>query len=501
MGMVGVCGADQPSPISGTSGASATTAGPRGNASPGLPAVSVATVIMGLCDASGNRIDGALHDSTLPTGSLVGLNAVLWVVVRTSADPDANKLQTATGCSGLVPKSTATVQPSSMGSQLAPAVQLDPSQYALFFDDQELQGLDASRYDATRHAFAFELVRNEQNKALWKSFLGSPTASHRAVSVALGIRQSDKKTQPTIEGVAGSATFELQVFSWAWFWVAVVVVALVLGVVISTARWNTTLRDTLVPQLPPNEQPYSLGRCQMAFWFVLIFASFVFLYALLWDYNTVSTQALALMGISSATALASIAVDAYKDSPADKTNRALQALGLTTYADLERIKAEIVARQAQVPVVTAPRDAKRAAATAADNASKAVAGNPACTPQQKADAAKAAKDAADLADLADRELATLQAEIQDRLNIVRTYDDKVRPFRSESFFKDITTDLNGPTVHRIQVVVWTLALGGVFVVGVYRDLAMPPDFSATLLTLMGISGASYVGFKFPENNN
>jgi hypothetical protein len=44
-------------------------------------------------------------------------------------------------------------------------------------------------------------------------------------------------------------------------------------------------------------------------------------------------------------------------------------------------------------------------------------------------------------------------------------------------------------------------LGVVFIVGVYRDLAMPPDFSGTLLALMGISSAGYVGFKYQEKNN
>jgi hypothetical protein len=53
----------------------------------------------------------------------------------------------------------------------------------------------------------------------------------------------------------------------------------------------------------------------------------------------------------------------------------------------------------------------------------------------------------------------------------------------------------------MQVVCWTIALGIVFVIGVYRDLAMPADFSGTLLALMGISSAGYVGFKYPEKNN
>jgi hypothetical protein len=62
---------------------------------------------------------------------------------------------------------------------------------------------------------------------------------------------------------------------------------------------------------------------------------------------------------------------------------------------------------------------------------------------------------------------------------------------------DLITDKDGPAVHRLQVVGWTLALGVVFLVGVYRDLSMP-EFSPTLLALMAVSGASYVGFKFPE---
>jgi len=44
---------------------------------------------------------------------------------------------------------------------------------------------------------------------------------------------------------------------------------------------------------------------------------------------------------------------------------------------------------------------------------------------------------------------------------------------------------------------WTLLLGAIFLYGVYSELTMP-QFSATLLAVMGISGAGYVGFKFPE---
>jgi hypothetical protein len=381
-----------------------------------------ATAITGLCDDAGKQVSDK---------SAVGLNGLLWVVVSTSADPPPP---------GSVPGKSGAEVPCSNPTAPASAskVQLDASQYALFFNGRELEGLDDAVYDSARHAFGFRLARNDQNKAVWARLLGSPTTSlHRSVSVVLGERKKDRTPEPAITGIGNSATFGLRMFSATWLGIAVAAIILVLYVVWGHARSNTTLRDNLLPQLPPDRQPYSLARWQMAFWFVLIFAAFIFLYLLLWDYTTVSNQALALMGISAATALAAVAVDVVKDSPADAANRALQALGLNTYADVLRVREEIAVRKAEL--------------------------------------AEAAKAAAELADPAQRHLQQLQVEI--------------------------TTDINGPTIHRVQVLCWTIALGIVFVIGVYRDLAMPADFSGTLLALMGISSAGYVGFKYPEKNN
>jgi len=42
-----------------------------------------------------------------------------------------------------------------------------------------------------------------------------------------------------------------------------------------------------------------------------------------------------------------------------------------------------------------------------------------------------------------------------------------------------------------------VVLGIMFVSSVYNNLTMP-EFSATLLGLMGISSGTYIGFKFPE---
>jgi hypothetical protein len=49
----------------------------------------------------------------------------------------------------------------------------------------------------------------------------------------------------------------------------------------------------------------------------------------------------------------------------------------------------------------------------------------------------------------------------------------------------------------VQVVIWTLVLGAVFVRSVLQTISMP-EFPETLLVLMGISNATYLGFKTAE---
>lgn len=68
---------------------------------------------------------------------------------------------------------------------------------------------------------------------------------------------------------------------------------------------------------------------------------------------------------------------------------------------------------------------------------------------------------------------------------------------SQGFMNDILDDGHGVSLHRFQMFVWTLVLAVIFCASVYKDLAMP-EFSATLLGLMGISSGTYLGFKIPE---
>jgi len=62
---------------------------------------------------------------------------------------------------------------------------------------------------------------------------------------------------------------------------------------------------------------------------------------------------------------------------------------------------------------------------------------------------------------------------------------------------DLLADQNVISFHRFQIFVWTIVLGIIFTYKVYNELSMP-DFSSTLLGLLGISAGTYLGFKLPE---
>ncbi len=66
-----------------------------------------------------------------------------------------------------------------------------------------------------------------------------------------------------------------------------------------------------------------------------------------------------------------------------------------------------------------------------------------------------------------------------------------------TFLHDLLTDLNGLAFHRYQAFLWTITLGIFYVVALYRTVATQ-DLDPNLLTLMGISSGTYLGFKLPE---
>lgn len=193
--------------------------------------------------------------------------------------------------------------------------------------------------------------------------------------------------------------------------------------------------------------PFSLAKVQMAWWLFFVVSAFLFIWLAVGDFNSLTTSTLILLGMSVATTVGSKIVDSSKQKTAQ----------------------ELIADQ------TAANPVK-------DQLAKAV--------------------TSEVPELA-REVPALQARAiqleQGRLqlaNLVRPDNEKT----SSGFLTDIMSDENGVSVHRFQMVAWTAVLTLVFVYQVYRTFAMP-EFSSTLLTLMGISSGAYLTLKVPEKRS
>ena len=73
------------------------------------------------------------------------------------------------------------------------------------------------------------------------------------------------------------------------------------------------------------------------------------------------------------------------------------------------------------------------------------------------------------------------------------------PEPSNGFWTDIIGgEDQGATLHRIQLIAWTILLGGIFAWTVLWTFALP-DFDTNLLLLAGIAGGTYLGFKAKES--
>ena len=242
-------------------------------------------------------------------------------------------------------------------------------------------GIAAQGFNAASGWIRFRLDRNGENHDLWSDLLYQPFADPtRAITVSAGVGE------PLAAATGSNLRLTLLKImpSHAFLWLALLLAVVIFFIWL--AKTTDILRNG--PPVGGRRQPYSLGRVQMGWWFLLILAGFVAIALISGDDASITPSLLALMGISAATALGSAAIDA-QPSP-----------------------------------------------TASDAA-------------------------------------------------------------SENWFFDILKDDSGTVaLHRLQIVVWTIVLGAMFVATVCTKLTMP-EFSGTLLALMGISGGTYLGFKIP----
>lgn len=239
---------------------------------------------------------------------------------------------------------------------------------------------------------------------------------------------------------SGTVDVAFQVFPWWTVFVIALVLAALVGFIV-LAKKSDIVRDA--PSVAGVKRSYSLARCQMAWWFFIIVASYCYIWLTLNNHDSLTAGVLILTGISAATGLSATVID---DGKRDQRNK------------LVAEQAILNARVAALP------------------------------------AAIAAAPAGGVADL-QTELADKNKRLSDIAIALAALPSATGA--SEGFLLDILRDESGISFHRFQMAGWTVILGIVFVAAVYSQLTMP-DISPTLLGLMGISSVTYVGFKISD---
>ena len=272
---------------------------------------------------------------------------------------------------------------------------LNPKSLVLFLGGRPIPD-DTVELSTPSNELHYRLARTPGSRDAWNAIMGSPGLAERVRKVAVSVGPKGGSVLPVAEAAKKDLGFHLVMYnSWMARAGLVLIVLLTVAYIFVLAR-SDAIRDPGTAALPAGQRrPYSLARVQIAIWFFLVVTAFLFIWVMTGDVDTITESALALIGLSTVTALGAAAIDANK--------------------------------------------AQTAAAAAA--------------PQP--------------------------------------------PLVSKSFWNDVMTDKDGMSFHRFQMLTWTVVLGFLFCIEVYRNLSMP-TFNSTLLALQGISGGAYLGFKIPE---
>jgi hypothetical protein len=350
------------------------------------------------------------------------------------------------GLQELVSKSTCR---DAEGNAITPCT---PRKILLYLDGRQIEGI-APESGAPRPeegTLRFRLERTVgTNDRIWADLLGAPkmgrTFFKRPTEVSVGFENEFPVPTDVKED-----RFQIVRIRQMWFWGCTIGIFIMLYYLYSLATKSDILRDSGPTDPLGQLKPYSLARCQMAFWFFWVVISFLYLWLITGAYDIITTEALTLIGIGTATALGAASIDSSKtEEVATETKRLEEQIVALT--------AEITALNTQITAIPAPLDLKELT--------------------QRRDATST-------------QLMVVRHQLA---NLTNTLAPRV----SQGWRKDLLNDATGASFHRFQIVVWTFILGLLFIFSVWNRLSMP-EFGATLLGLQGISAATYIGFKIPE---
>lgn len=315
------------------------------------------------------------------------------------------------------------------------------AKFVLYLDWRPIRGT-ASRLVAGRDELQFDVERTAESRDAWNSLLAdrSGLGAGRPIAVSVGYENDPP--------IPSAVSRNITLLNNSGIVVTVLIVGFIIMAWLILRDGQRMIREPASPG--SGVPPLSLGRVQMATWFVIIVLSWIVVCVANGEIVSISETALALMGISAATGMGSVAINSGRQADAET-----------------RIQA---AEQSQAQITARAESLKALAATAP---------SPAALAQISAETAVVAEQQRQI----ERELPRLT---------------RIARPAGRDVIRDLLTDETGAVnLHRLQIVIWTIVLAVFFIYTLSRTLTMP-EFNATLLALMGISGGTYVGFKLNE---
>jgi hypothetical protein len=314
----------------------------------------------------------------------------------------------------------------------------------------------------TVHKLGFTLERNSSNRELWNRLLSGLRWNGRLVEVSVGFEGGDPmpswvlKEKPSNDEGNDTRTFTLVVLPHSPTIIAGAIFFIALVAFFWLVKTTEILQDTSAPLRPDGQPPYSLARVQMAVWFFLIVAAWFLLFLVTKDADTLTGSVLALLGISAGTAVSSQIMDAGTTIDAADRIRNVPSDRTILGQGVNELRSRLAEMKKAPGVIRLAGDKRVPAADAEGHA----------------------------------EINQLAAE----LTLVESQQTFFlrRPWLRATY--DLLGDDGHISFHRFQIAVWTIVLAFVFVIRVLSELTMP-EFSATILGLMGISSGTYLGFK------
>jgi len=329
----------------------------------------------------------------------------------------------------------------------------DATKLVPFLNGRAVRGGYPNELHPDSRRLSFHLLITPENKHLWIDLLGAPHGLSHPVTFTIGL-----ETESPFDSVYDQSNpLPLTVISPPYGVIGLLIIAFTLVLFIWLARTTNLIREAGTA-VPGKLRPYNLGRTQMAFWFFLVYVSYVVIWLVTSALDTITPSLLGLMGISAGTALGEALIDSGKDTAQASQLRDLTAEKQSLEQGLPELQSQISALNSK-PTLTTEDTANR------DSLNKQL-----------------------------LDSRTRLAQVNQQLQGITPPS---TAGHSQGLLRDILRDGSGYSFHRFQIFAWTIVLGIIFLSAVYNSLAMP-EFSTTLLGLMGISSGTYIGFKFPE---